>query len=82
VAEAISGDMIESHLDDEFRPLRLPFAAALTVLHRGSWVDWWYPRIDCLSDPDIVRASELKHPVQGRGSDGNLGCLRPVGPGP
>src|SRR5664279_5612844 len=35
--------------------------------------------IHYLSDTDIVRASELQHPVQGSGSDGNLGRLGPIG---
>ena len=33
-----------------------------------------------LSDTDILRASERQHPVQGGGSEGNLGCLGPVSP--
>jgi hypothetical protein len=32
-----------------------------------------------LSDTDIVRAFEFQHPVQGNGSDGNLGHLCLVG---
>jgi len=32
-----------------------------------------------LSDTDIFRALEREHPVQGLGSEGNLGCLGPVG---
>src|ERR1700738_2790141 len=31
--------------------------------------------IDCLYDPDVVRASEPQHTVQCRGGDGNLGGL-------
>src|ERR1700737_449451 len=31
--------------------------------------------IDCLYDPDVVRASEPQHTVKGRGGDGNLGGL-------
>jgi NAD(P)-dependent dehydrogenase (short-subunit alcohol dehydrogenase family) len=38
-------------------------------------IDGAHP-INCLYDPDVVRASEHQHPVQGRSSDGNLGRLR------
>jgi hypothetical protein len=39
-----------------------------------------YPQLAYyLSDTDIVRLSERQHPVQGRGSDCNLGRLGPFG---
>jgi hypothetical protein len=34
----------------------------------------------CLSDADGLRASELKHPVQGMNCNGDLGSATPVGP--
>src|SRR5258708_22412761 len=36
--------------------------------------------LNCLYDPDVVRASKQQHSVQGRGGDGNLGRLRLVSP--
>src|ERR1019366_8307315 len=52
-----------------------------TMLQRGGWADRRYHHIDCLSDPDVARASELQHPVQDPGGDADLGCLGVVSPG-
>src|ERR1700761_3374442 len=46
--------------------------------HEGKWALYPQPSL-LLNDPDIVRASELQRPVQGSGSDGNLGGLSPLG---
>jgi hypothetical protein len=65
------------------QPVPIPMSSANLcgpVAPRG-WVDWRYSRIDCLSDPNVDRASELKHPVQGRGGDSDLGRLRLVSRG-
>jgi hypothetical protein len=46
--------------------------------HEGAWAQC--PNPFCfLSNTDIVRASERQHPVQGSGSEANLGRLGLVG---
>jgi hypothetical protein len=64
-----------------------PDGAAVQKWHLGDRVarmrartQWRQPRLG-LGDPDIARASELEHPVQSGGGDGDLGGLGLVRPG-
>jgi hypothetical protein len=57
-----------------------PIAAHQTVLQGHPPGQGWRQDTGYLDDPDILRPSELQHPVQGRGGDGDFRGFSLVSP--
>ena len=47
----------------------------MTMLHGDGGVNRSQEYLNCLTDPDVVRAPEPQHPVHGSRGDGNLGVV-------